>query len=190
MKNPYPICTTEAIVLHTKALGEANRRVVLLTKDKGKVEVLAKSVRKEGAKLKAIAYPYQLIYVSLVCGKQYILKEGSVKDTLFSIWEDSNRYTIYVRILQLIERAVSETHEGYQYFTLLEKAIEMLKTADEKTAQACYLFVGIKVFSELGLVEDLLSKDIVIGVESILASNKTKKQCLEDLAQGISYSKV
>ena len=190
MKSSYPICTTKAIVLHTRALGESNRKIVLLTKDKGRIEGLAKSVRKEGAKLKAIAYPYQVIYVSLVCGKQYILKEGSVTDTLLSIWEDPNRYTTYVRILQLIERSVSEINEGRQYFYLIEEALEILKTADEKTAKACYLFFGVKVFSELGLAEDFLDKDFRSGVESILSSCEIEKQCLENIAQGIAYSKV
>ena len=123
----HKVITTDAFVIHTSISGEYDRRITLFTREKGRVDVFAKSIRKQESKLKGIAYPYRYINCSLICGRQYIFKEGFVIDTLDEIWGDDKKRKAYVSMLRNIYLLLTQEQKEENIFDSLVKSIELLK---------------------------------------------------------------
>lgn len=60
---------TEAVVLHTWKLGEADRIISLFTRDHGKIRAVAKGVRRTGSKFGARLEPFGHVDVQLLEGR-------------------------------------------------------------------------------------------------------------------------
>lgn len=74
---------TRAIVLDREDLQEHHCRVTLYTAARGRVEAIAKGMRKRTSKLAAHAEPVTVTNVFLVQGKQWLIFAGSVPESRF-----------------------------------------------------------------------------------------------------------
>ena len=116
MRNSYAILTTDAFILHTRGIGEADRMITVLTRENGVLDVYARSIRKETAKMRGAVKPYGQVRLSLIQGKKNILKDITVTDTLDAVWNEQRKYKAYVILLRHIHTlvpAVSEEDESY-----------------------------------------------------------------------------
>ncbi len=159
MRGSYPILTTDAFIVHTRGIGEADRVVTALTRRHGMMEVYARSVRKEGAKMRGDTKPYARVSLSLVLGKRSILKDITITDTLDAIWGCEEKYTAFVMLLQHLRVFVPIT-ESYDetLFATIEAAVQLFRESDPTYAQHILLIGQVMLLAALGYVSD---QDIV-----------------------------
>jgi DNA repair protein RecO (recombination protein O) len=92
---------TKAIVLRTRNLGEADRVLVLLSEDYGKIEAVVKGARRQHSRFIGATLPFNYLHVMLFTGRSLdqlsqadllhpfaILREDLVKMAYASFWVD------------------------------------------------------------------------------------------------------
>ena len=155
MRGSYPILTTDAFIVHTRGVGEADRVVTALTRGRGLMDVYARSVRRDGAKMRGDLRPYAQVSLSIVLGKRSILKDITITDTLDAIWKYEEKYTAFVTLLRRLRAFVPIT-ESYDenVFTVIETAIQHFRESDPVYAQHILLIAQVMLLAALGYVSD------------------------------------
>ncbi len=119
-----------AIVLARLDYGEADRIITVLTKDAGKIRVMAKGVRKERSKLAAGVELFSETSLGLIEGRGDLYSlAGTQLITHFGLLlKDYERSQAGFEMLQLINKA---THDGtgQEFYTMLLMAFESLNNA-------------------------------------------------------------
>ncbi len=118
---------TEGLILRRTDYGEADRIITLLTQDFGKINVIAKGVRKQKSKL---AGGIELFSISEI---HFIKGRGSI-DTLVStrlikyydyIVKDYDRTQLAYQALKTIHK-ITEDNEGGEYFEIVNETLSAL----------------------------------------------------------------
>ena len=133
-----PSYRTEAIVLRTHKLGEADRIITFLTRDRGKVRAVAKGVRRTKSKFGARLEPFSRVDVLLHDGKnldivaqaELLTAYGSEMTLDYGLW------TIGQTMLETADRLTPEVHvPAESQYLLLVGALRTL-VAREHVATA------------------------------------------------------
>ena len=119
----------EAIVLRTQKLGEADRIITLLTRERGKVRAVAKGVRKTKSRLGSRVEPFMLIDLQLYEGRSLdiVTQVETIGAYGLQIASDYARYTAGTAMLETTDRLVEgEREPALQLFLLLAGALRTL----------------------------------------------------------------
>ena len=155
MRGSYPILTTDAFIVHTRGVGEADRIITALTKENGLMNLYARSIRKEGAKMRGDAKPYARVFLSAVLSKRNILKDITITDTLSPIWHNKEKYIAFVTLLHHIRTFIPITEScDEEVFTTVEIAVQFLKESDSAQATYILLIAQVMILAALGYVSD------------------------------------
>lgn len=119
----------EAIVLRTQKLGEADRIITLLTRERGRVRAVARGVRKTTSRLGGRVEPFMYIDVQLY--QRHSLDIVTQADTVGpygnAIAADYVRYTAGTAMLETAERLTeTEGEPALQLFLLLAGGLRTL----------------------------------------------------------------
>ena len=155
MRGSYPILTTDAFIVHTRGVGEADRIITALTQSNGLMDLYARSIRKDGAKMRGAVKPYARVSVSVVLGKRAILKDITITDTLDLIWGNKEKYAAFVMLLHRLKTLIPIT-ESYDetIFHILETATQLFQESDPAYAQHILLIAQVMLLTALGYVSD------------------------------------
>ena len=119
----------EGVVLRTQKLGEADRIITLLTRQRGRVRAVAKGVRRTRSKFGARLEPFTHVDLQLYEGRSLDIVQQA--ETLAGygdrIAADYGRYTAGTAMLETAERLTAEEKEpAVQQFLLLAGALRSL----------------------------------------------------------------
>ena len=158
MKGVYPVLTTDAFILHTRGVGEADRIVTALTRSRGLMHVYARSVRKEGAKMRGAVKPYGKVTLSVIIGKRNILKDIVTTDTLCTIWADEDKYTAFVRLLRFTHSLIPVAEEyDDTIFSVIENVSCFLCESHPLPAKDALLAAQVMILTTLGYIPECSS---------------------------------
>ncbi len=140
----------EAIVLRTQKLGEADRIVTLLTRERGRVRAVAKGVRKTRSKFGARLEPFMLVDVQLYEGRSLdtVTQVETISPYGRAVVADYARYTAGTAMLETAERLTeSEKEPSVQQFLLLVGALRTLAAGEHEPAMVldAYLLRSLSV---------------------------------------------
>jgi DNA repair protein RecO (recombination protein O) len=119
----------EAVVLRTQKLGEADRIITMLTRERGKVRAVAKGVRKTRSRLGARVEPFMLIDIQLYEGRSLdiVTQVETIGAYGLGIAGDYARYTVGTAMLETVDRLVDNEREpAVQLFLLLAGGLRTL----------------------------------------------------------------
>jgi DNA repair protein RecO (recombination protein O) len=121
---------TMAIVLARTDYGEADRIITLLSRDYGKIRVMARGVRKSKSRLAGGIELFSVSEVTFIKGRGEIdtLVSTRLKDHFGNLVKDLKRMQAAYEVLKLINK-ISEQHTDEQYFTLCEDMLAALNNA-------------------------------------------------------------
>lgn len=158
---------TKAIVLRRTNYGEADRIVQLLTKQHGKVSVMAKGARREKSKLAGGIELLAINDVTILPGKSDLWTlTGAKMDTFFThIMSDYERMQFAYEAIKQIARAAEQVDDE-AFFILLETTFESLND------QSIVLDITISWF--------WLQLAILLGVGLNLATDINGMKLIED----------
>ncbi|OGZ97531.1 MAG: DNA repair protein RecO [Candidatus Sungbacteria bacterium RIFCSPHIGHO2_02_FULL_41_12b] len=123
--------STEGIILKKEPYGEADLLITILTKDFGKIKVMAQGVRKEAAKLKGHLEPLTHSAISFVIGKNfYRITSAEVKDFFIDLRGNLNKLRCAFYIVNLTDSNVFEERGDGRLFDLMHLTLERLDTVD------------------------------------------------------------
>lgn len=123
--------STEGIILKKEPYGEADLLVTVLTKDFGKIKVMAQGVLKEAAKLKGHIEPLTHSAISFVIGKNfYRLTSAEAKNFFENMRQDMNKLGIAYHIANLIDSNAFEEKGDERLFQLVNDTFLKLNEAE------------------------------------------------------------
>jgi DNA repair protein RecO (recombination protein O) len=116
-----------AVILRTYRIGEADKIVVLFTKDHGKMRAVAKGSRKTTSKLGARLEPLGLVNVILWQGRNLATITGvDVIDNFAEVRHNLDKIMMATTMLEIIDKSTLDNQENDDLFQLLTKALATL----------------------------------------------------------------
>lgn len=128
-----------AIVLRRYDLGESDRRIVFLTRERGRLEAIARGARKSGSRLAGATEPLSLVEVSLALGKkQAYITQVQPKSAFRRLRQDYDRLTAALAIAEILSSL--STHEliNEELFNMAVQSLTFLESAEDVTAAAVW----------------------------------------------------
>ena len=133
-----PSYRDEGVVLRTHKLGEADRIITLLTRQRGRVRAVARGVRKTSSRWGSRLEPFTHVDLQLAEGRTLDVVTQAETLTAFSsnLGQDYARYTSGTVMLETADRLVPEEHEpATQQFLLLVGGLRAMTSGEQGPAQ-------------------------------------------------------
>lgn len=146
--------TVDAVVLRRWDSAEADRRVSLLTKERGKVIAIARGARKARSKLAAITEPLMRSTVELAKGKQveYIVQAQPTR-SFPALRSDFTRLSVSLAWLEVVDAALHPGESHDEAFRLCVSVLEAIESAREPLAPLCW--GDLQLLSLVGMTPEL-----------------------------------
>lgn len=135
---------TQGIVIKSVDRGEADQLFTVYTKDFGRLDVLAKGIRKMASKLRSgIEFPCYS-QIEFIQGKTYkTLTDALMADKYRALRSDAQRLDTALRVTNLIDRAVREQQSDPKVWNLAQTALRRLESGavhDSRAAYHCFFW--------------------------------------------------
>ncbi len=161
----HHIYQTEAFVIDSKDVGEANKLVFLFTKDLGLIMASAQGVRHLKSKLRYSLQDFSHSKVSLVRGKEIwrLTSAALIENMLVRMSPES---FAFARALSLVKRLVHGEEKNAALWSTLQSAAEFLDTSKIKqfSGEHFEYVLVLRILKSLGYI----------------AQNPTNKQFIEN----------
>src|SRR5258708_8865428 len=127
---PMPLHRDEGVVLRTRNLGEADRIITFLTRDRGRVRAVAKGVRRTSSKFGSRLEPFTFVDVQIFEKHGRDLHLVTQAETLAAyggvLVHDYPRYTAGQAMLEAAERLSEDDVPAVQQYLLLVGGVRPL----------------------------------------------------------------
>jgi DNA repair protein RecO (recombination protein O) len=123
-----PLYRDEAVVLRTHPLGEADRIITLLTKERGRIRAVAKGVRRTKSRFGARLEPFMVVDVQCYEGRNLdtVTQAESIATYGQTIARDYAVYTAATVMVETAEQLTEEHEPSTQQYRLLSGALRSL----------------------------------------------------------------
>lgn len=122
----------EAIVLRHQDYGEADRFLVLYSREKGKLRAIAKGVRKPRSRKAGHLEPFTRVSLQLARGRDLmIVTQAETVETHLPIRDDLLLATYGSYVVELLDRFTYEEGENRAMYRLLSNTLKRLCTSEE-----------------------------------------------------------
>lgn len=129
-----PLYRDEVVVLRTHKLGEADRILTLLAKQRGKIRAVAKGVRRTSSKFGARLEPFMVADVQFYEGRTLdtVTQAESLASYGAAIAADYSRFTAAHAMVETADR-LTETETSPAQYTLLVGALRSLSRSEHES---------------------------------------------------------
>ena len=118
------------IVLKTVPIGEYDKRVVLLTKERGKIAAFAKGARKQSSRFLAPTTPFAFGTFSVYEGRSsYNISEISISNYFENLRQDFEGAYYGMYFLELCDHCTRENNDEVEVLKLLYQSLRALSAA-------------------------------------------------------------
>ena len=147
---PAPrVYKTAAIVLRHRKLGEADKILTLFTANYGKLDAVAKGVRRPTSKLAGHVEPLTYSTFLLAQGRELdIVTQAETLEPLTPLREELERLGRAIYAAELVDRFTPERQESYPLFRLLLETLRRLATCNDLDLALRYF--EVQLLDELG----------------------------------------
>ena len=144
--------TTEALVLKTYDVGDADRFCVFLTKSQGRVAVMAKGVRKLQSKLSGATQSFQHLQVDLAeHSSGAYLRSAKCISSFDGIRQNTEKFVMASRGAELLLNFLHDTDPAPSIFEL---ALQYFSECDGGVEDLLFPTFQLKLMKELGLLPE------------------------------------
>ena len=129
---PPHVYKTTAIVLRHRKLGEADKILTLFTANRGKLDAVAKGVRRPTSKLAGHVEPLTYSTFLLAQGRELdIVTQAEILEPLTPLRENLERLGRGLYAAELVDRFTPDRQESYPLFRLLLETLRRLAARDD-----------------------------------------------------------
>jgi DNA repair protein RecO (recombination protein O) len=134
----------EAIVLRHSDWGEADRMLWLFTREIGKVQAIAKGVRKTRSRKSGHLEPFTRVELLLASGRDIpIVTQAEAKDAFLTLREDLVRVGYASYVVELLDRFTYEEGENIALYRLLSETLSRLNIESQPAFAVRYYEVRL-----------------------------------------------
>ncbi|MCM1049963.1 MAG: DNA repair protein RecO [Clostridiales bacterium] len=129
------------MVLKVEPIGEYDRRVVILTKERGKLSAFAKGARKQGSRLLAATNPFSFGTFKLYVGRSsYNLVEANISNYFEGLRTDFEGAYYGMYFLEVMDYYTRENNEDKEMLKLLYQSLRALMHEKLPNDMVRYIF--------------------------------------------------
>lgn len=172
---------TLAIVINRKNFGEADRILTVFTKDKGKIKVIAKGVRRIKSRRSSQIELLNLSVLSISDHKIPILTEAESIKYFPDLKSNLKKTGVAFYICELVDGLTAEGEQHPEVFALIEQALDRLES--EENYKSIVSEFEQNLLSNLGFWprEQLLMEDSGGYIEDLMEKQLKTKRILRDI---------
>jgi DNA repair protein RecO (recombination protein O) len=127
---------TEAIVLRSMDLGEADRVLTVLTPRLGKLRVIAKGIRRPRSRLGGGLEPFSDVHLVLAIGRTFdVVTQVALEDPHLSLRNDLHSTAAAWYLVELADRFCEGSADSHEAFELLAKGLAGLDAAPAEVSR-------------------------------------------------------
>ncbi len=173
-----PVMLT-GIVLLTSPVNDYDRRVVLLTKERGKITAFAKGARRQGSRLLAATNQFCFGQFKLFEGRTaYNLVEASITNYFEELREDFDAACLGMYFLEFADYYTRENNDEMQMLGLLYQSLRALvkPSLDNKLIKVIYEMKSMVANGEFpGVPTDMTLSDSAAYTVNFIVSTPVEK---------------
>lgn len=133
--------TVTGMVLAAMPVGDYDKRLVILTKERGKIAAFAKGARRPNSALLACSQPFSFGEFSLFAGKNsYNVTAAEVSNYFTDIREDIETVSYACYFCELVEQVTRENNDEVQMLKLLYQTMRALTKQSIPNILIRYIF--------------------------------------------------
>jgi DNA repair protein RecO (recombination protein O) len=145
---------TEVVVLRHTDWGEADRLLVLYSREAGKLRAVAKGVRKLHSRKAGHLQPFTRVKLMMARGRDFwIITQAETVDAYLPIREDLLRTAYAAYVIELLDRFTYEEGENRALYQLLVESLERVSTLPDPFSSVRYF--EIRLLDLLGFRPEL-----------------------------------
>ncbi len=113
--------STKAIILNRQDFRENDLRVVVYSKDYGKLELVARGAKKQTSKMAGHVEPFNLVNLMAVKGKQFDYIGSAISNNCFTnIKNDFDKVSAAGKSINIFNKSIKPEYPDQKIFYLLE----------------------------------------------------------------------
>ena len=169
------------IILRRKSRGEADRVVTILTRRHGKVQVIAKGVRKNGAKRGAHIELFNTVKIQVIEGKAgLILGQTELVIDRSRLKSDLKLMRIAFSLAEVVERLTPWEEPHPELFDLLDRALSSVSLDKWKNEDRLTQAFAEKVLKLTGFGIPKGVSDLHLYIEELVESRLRSQEILRE----------
>jgi len=162
----HQIYHTEGIILKSFNLGEANKYLLIFTREFGLVKIMAQGLRKVSSKLRYGLQEFSVTQLSLVQGRSVWRLTNSICDSdfYFSLVKDKEKIFVLKSVLDLLVKLLPGQDKNKDLYNTVITALIFLKENNMKSSEikSFESIIVLRVLYCLGYIDK--NKEIKEGV--------------------------
>ena len=179
MNNPVEnLLSVTGMVIKQEPIGEFDRRVVILTKEKGKISVFAKGARRQNSTLAACTNPFAFGRFTLFIGRSaYSLREAFI-DNYFENMRNDVRMAFYgMYFLEIADYYSRENSDDADLLRLLFQGVRVLENPIHslRFVKAVFEIKAIQINGELPMPDENRFSAGVVKAVGFIAESPVNK---------------
>ncbi len=150
--SPRPrVYKTEAIVLRTMDLGEADRVLTVLTPRLGKLRVIAKGVRRPRSRIGGGLQPFSDVQLVLAVGRTWdVVTSSSLEDPHLGLRNDLHSTAAAWYVVELADRFCEGAADSHEAFRLLAQALSALDAGADVSREVVARWFELALLDAMG----------------------------------------
>jgi len=155
--SPRPrVYKTEAIVLRTMDLGEADRVLTVLTPRLGKLRVIAKGVRRPRSRIGGALQAFSDVQLVLAVGRTFdVVTSTSLEDPHLGLRNDLHSTAAAWYVVELTDRFCEGAADSHDAFRLLAQTLSALDAGNEVTRDVVTRWFELALLDAMGFRPEL-----------------------------------
>ena len=169
----------KGLIIKVEPIGEYDRRIVMLTDDRGKISAFARSARKPGSKLVAATNLFCFGEFGLFNGRNsYTINEAKISNYFAFLREDFKSAYYGMYFAEIADYYCHENLNDKDMLTLIYQSLRALESDkfDNRLVRACFEIKAISLQGEFGGVRDnaRYEKDTIYTLDHIIKTPAAK----------------
>ncbi|HJA93153.1 MAG TPA: DNA repair protein RecO [Candidatus Eisenbergiella merdipullorum] len=135
------LLTVTGLVLKAEPIGEYDKRVVILTKERGKLAVFARGARKQNSRFLAPTCPFSFGQFGLYAGRNsYTLADASISNYFETLRQDFEGAYYGMYFLEICDWCSRENNDEKELLKLLYQSLRALSASSIPRKLVRYIF--------------------------------------------------
>lgn len=146
---------TKGIVIHVMPINDHDKRIILFSKDYGKMVVFANGAKRSKSPLLAGTQPFVFGEFHMMEGRNsYTLRSVEISETFYNIRNDMNTLAYGLYLLEIVNSVIQEMDPNEELLRLLYISLAALKTGGQSGEVIKSVF-ELRSLNSLGFAPDL-----------------------------------